>query len=155
MPTDPVAQPWALRSTLIAVADLDRSVAFYRELGPFDEIVRQDAVAVLGGVTQASIVIILREARGIHQTRHGQQSLGLRSITFNVGSLGELDRIESVLRGRELFTSRRQIADGAAELMRGRDPDNMPLVFVCFAENETIGPDYYRAIADLVYSLDA
>lgn len=155
MPTDHVAQPWAIRSTLIAVADLDRSVAFYRELGPFKEIVRQDAVAVLGEVSPASVVLILRDTRGNHHIRHGQQALGLRSITFNVGSLGELDRIESVLRGRNLFTSRRQIADGASELLRGRDPDNMPLVFVCYAESESLGADYYRTVADLVYSLDA
>ena len=29
MTTDHVAQPWALRSTLVAVADLDRSIGFY------------------------------------------------------------------------------------------------------------------------------
>ena len=46
--------------------------------------------------------------------RHGQQSLGLRSITFDVGSLGELyDRIESVLRTHTLFTSRQDIAQAA------------------------------------------
>ncbi len=154
MPTDHVAQPWAIRSTLVAVADLDRSVDFYRELGPFDEIVREDAVAVLGDVSPASIILILRATRGIHQTRHGQQSLGLRSITFNVGSLGELDRIEAILRGYDLFTSRRQIADGASELLRGRDPDNLPLVFVCYAEGETIGPGYYQTVLDVFYSLD-
>jgi catechol 2,3-dioxygenase-like lactoylglutathione lyase family enzyme len=155
MPTDPVAQPWIIRSTLIAVADLDRSVAFYRELGSFDEIAREDAVAVLGDVAPASIALILRETGGSHHVRHGQQSLGLRSITFNVGSLGELDRIESVLRDRNAFTSRQQIADGAAELVRGRDPDNLPLVLVYYAQGGTLGPDYYRAIARLVYSLDA
>ena len=155
MPTDHVAKPWAIRSTLVAVADLDRSVAFYRELGPFDEIARLDAVAVLGQLSPTSILLILRETRGIYQTRHGQQSLGLRSITFNVGSLDELDRIESVLRGRELFTSRHQIADGASDLLRGRDPDNLPLVFVCYADDEAHGPDYYREVANLVYSLDA
>ena len=154
MPTENVPKPWTIRSTLIAVTDLDRSVAFYRELGPFDEIVREDAVAVLGEMSPASIVLILREMRGIHQTRHGQQSLGLRSIHFNVGSLGELDRIESVLRGRELFTSRRQIADGASELLLGRDPDNLPLVFVRYGEDKPLGPDYFRVIAPLVYSLD-
>jgi hypothetical protein len=100
MPTDHVAQPWAIRSTLVTVGDLDRSVAFYRDLGPFDEVAREEAVVVLGGVSPASIVLILRETRGFHQARHGQQSLGLRSIAFNVGSIGELDRIESVLRGR-------------------------------------------------------
>ena len=139
---------------MVAVTDLDRSVAFYRELGPFDEIFREDAVAVLGGMSPASIALILRETRGIHHARQGQQSLGPRSIHFNVGSLDELDRIESVLRGRELSTSRRQIADGASELLFGRDPDNLPLVFICYAKNKPLQPDYYRAVAARAYSLD-
>lgn len=154
MPTDRAAHPWALRSTLIAVADLDRSVAFYREIGPFEEIAREDAAVILGGGSPVSIVLMLREMRSIHRTRHGQQSLGLRSITFNVGSLDELDRIESVLRGRDLFTARQQIAGGESELVRGRDPDNLPLVFVCYFEDNPLGPEYYRALANLVYSLD-
>ena len=153
MSIDPVAQPWAIRSTLVAVADLDRSVAFYGEIGPFEELAREDAVAILGGVSPASIVLMLREMRSIHHTRHGQQSLGLRSITFHVGSLDDLDRIESVLRERDLFTGRQQIA-GASELVRGRDPDNLPLVFVCYADEGPLGPDYYQALAGLVYSLD-
>jgi hypothetical protein len=153
MPIDQVAKPWAIRSSLIVVAELDRSVGFYREIGPFEEIVRLDAVSVIGDVSPASIVLILREARSIHAHR-GQQSLGLRSITFNVGSLSELDRIETVLRGRDLFTSRHSVADGASELLWGRDPDNLPLVFVCYAEGETLGPDYYRSVATFAYSLD-
>jgi hypothetical protein len=153
MPTDHAAQQWTIRSTLIAVADLDRSVAFYRELGPFDEISRDEEVSVLGDASPASVILMLRATRGIHQTRHGQQSLGLRSVTFNVGSLTELDRIESVLRSHNLFTSRRAVAD-ASELLRGRDPDNLPLVFVCYAEGKEIGADYYRTIANLMYSLD-
>jgi hypothetical protein len=155
MPTDHVEQPWAIRSALVSVGDLETSVAFYRDLGHFDEVAREQAVVVLGGATPASIVLILRETRATHQARFGQQSLGLRSIAFNVGSIGELDRIESVLRGRGLFTSRRQIADGASELLLGRDPDNLPLVFICFAEDQTLGPDYYRTVAaNLAYSLD-
>ena len=154
MPTDHVAQPWAFRSTLIAVTDLDRSIAFYRDLGPFDEVAREDAVAMLGELSSRSFVLILREMRG-HPTRHGQQSLGLRSISFNVGSLAELDRIESVLRDRGLFTSRRQIADGVSELLLGRDPDNLPLGFVWYTDDKNLGPDYYRTVANLVYSQDA
>jgi hypothetical protein len=148
------APPWALRSTLIAVSDLDRSVAFFGELGPFEEIAREDAVAVLGETSPTSAVLILRESRGIHQTRHGQQSLGLRSVTFSVGSLGELDRVEAVLRDRDAFTFRREIAEGASVLVLGRDPDNLPLVFVCYDETRAVGPDYYQAIANMVYSLD-
>jgi catechol 2,3-dioxygenase-like lactoylglutathione lyase family enzyme len=155
MTADHVAQPWALRYTLIAVTDLERSIAFYRELGPFDEIARGDDFAILGELSTASIVLILREQRGDHPTRHGQQSLGLRSIAFNVGSLSELNRVESVLRDRDLFTSRGQIEDGTSEVLLARDPDNAPLVFVCYAEERTPGPDYYRSVASLVYSQDA
>ncbi len=155
MPTDRLAQPWTIRSTLVAVADLDRSISFYRELGPFEELARDGAVAVLGEASPSSIVLILRETGTIHHTRHGPQSLGIRSITFNVWSLGELDRIESVLRARNLFTSRHQIANGVCELVRGRDPDNMPVVFIFYPEDKPLGPDYYRAVTTLVYSLDA
>ena len=48
MPADQVEQLWAIRSTLVAVSDLDRSVAFYEGLGPFEVIAREQAVAVLG-----------------------------------------------------------------------------------------------------------
>ena len=93
--------------------------------------------------------------RNIRQTRPGPQSLGLRSIVFNIGSTAELDRIESVLRKHDLFTSRRSISDGASDLLRGRDPDNLPLAFVCYQEGIVLGPDYYRKVTDLMYSLDA
>lgn len=154
MSTNDVTQPWTLRSTLVAVADLERSVDFYSQLGPFEVIAREDAVAVLGGVSPASVVITLRETRSHHQARHGPQSLGVRSMTFNVGSRQEVDRVESFLRSRDLFTDRRQVHDGASDLLRGRDPDNLPLLFVYYAA-DTIGPDYYQEAIGLFYSLDA
>jgi catechol 2,3-dioxygenase-like lactoylglutathione lyase family enzyme len=154
MPSDQVAQPWALRSALISVSDLERSVAFYQEVGALHVMAREDAVVVLGEESTASIVLILREARSRHQVRHGQQSLGLRVITFNVRSTAELDRTEAVLRSHDLLTERRPMLEGAVEFVRGRDPDNLPLVFVCYAE-DTIGTDYYRTLVNMYYSLDA
>jgi hypothetical protein len=154
MPDDHVAQPWTTRSALVAVADLDRSIAFYRELGPFDVVLREDDVALLGEASPDSFGLILRQTSSIYPTRHGQQSLGLRLITFSVGSVDELDRIESQLRKSDHFTERRDISEGVSEVVLGRDPDNLPLVFVYYAE-ETLGPDYYRTIASLVFSLDA
>ena len=134
------------------MSDLARSVAFY-EVGPFEEIGREDAVVVLGERSPTAVVLILRELRG-HQMRHGQGSLGLRSITFSVGSIAELDPIEAALKKHDLYTSRHEMADGAADILRGRDPDNLPLVFVCYNDTKTFGADYYRAIAELFYSLD-
>lgn len=155
MPTENTPQDWTLRSTLIAVSDLERSVSFYRQVGPFLEVIAmQDGVAVLGGESDASAVLLLRESKSLHQTRHGQLSLGLRSITFNVGSLEELDRVEASLRSLDRFTDRRRIDEDASEIVRGRDPDNLPLVFVSYAA-EKVGPDYYKAIIGMLYSMDA
>jgi hypothetical protein len=154
MTIDRAARPWTLRSTLVAVSELDRSVAFYGELGPFDVIARADAIAILGDPSPGSIVLVLRETRSRHQTRHGPQSLGLRSMTFDVGSFGELDRIESLLRSRGLFTDRRHVAEGTSERLSGRDPDNLPLLFVCYGD-DTIGPDYYESVINLFYTMDS
>jgi hypothetical protein len=44
-------EAFAIRSTLVAVGDRDRSVAFCRDLGPFDEVAREEAVMVLGDVS--------------------------------------------------------------------------------------------------------
>jgi|SRR5271156_936718 len=142
---------WTIRSTLVAVADLDRAVDFYRELGPFDEIAREDGVSFLGRASRSSVALILRATKG---TRHGPQSLGVRSINFNVGDTDELDRIESVLRSHNLFTHRKTLADAASEFVSGRDPDNLPLLFVSFGTNDPPDMDYYRMVAELTYSLD-
>jgi hypothetical protein len=75
-------------------------------------------------------------------------------MTFNVGSVSELNRIEAFLRNRDLFTDRRHIGVGASDLLRGRDPDNQPLVFVCYTK-DTIGPDYYESAISLFYTMDA
>jgi hypothetical protein len=149
-----VAQPWAVRSILVAVSDLARSVGFYRALGPFDEIGRHDGVAMLGVASPTSFVLILRETRGPHHVRYGPQSLGVRSIAFDVESFGELDRIESLLRSERSFTSRGQMAGGTSEYLRGRDPDNCPLVFVSYAEDDTPGSNHLRTVVELVSSMD-
>ena len=153
MPADHAEQEWAIRSTLVAVSDLDRSVAFYEELGPFDVIAREQDVAVLGKVSPAAMGVILRQQERTDEGRQGPQSLGLRSEIFNLGSLAELNRIESLLRRRDLFTTRQNSPANASDFVIGRDPDNLPLVFVYYAE-DTLGADYYQRMIDLVYSID-
>lgn len=154
MATDHLAEPWAIRSTLVTVTELDRSLMFYREIGPFEEIAREETVAVLGQPPRGSVFIILRQVPSGHAVRHGQASLGLRSMTFNVRSVGELDRIEPLLRQHGLFTRRWTMADGAAELMTGRDPDNLPLAFGSYDESRLLGTEYYGVVAGFVHSLD-
>ena len=148
------AEPWTIRSALVTVTNLDRSLTFYREIGPFEEVVRDDTVAVLGQPPRGSLFIILRQVQREHAVRHGQDSLGVRSLTFDVKSADELDRIEPLLRQQGAFTRRWKMADGAAELMTGRDPDNLPLAFGSYDESRLIGTEYYGEISGFVHSLD-
>jgi catechol 2,3-dioxygenase-like lactoylglutathione lyase family enzyme len=140
-----------VRSMLVAVADLDRAVSFYRELGPFDETDRDEGVSVLGGVWPSSMALILRETKGAH---YGPQSLGVRSINFSVETRDELDRIESFLRPQGLFTTRETLGEGFSEFIAGHDPDDLPLVFVWNRTTDPLDMNYFHTIATLTYSLD-
>jgi hypothetical protein len=152
--TEESTLPWAVRTVLIAVSELDRSIPFYGDVGPFPEIVREGAVAVLGEMSSTSVILLLREGQTPGSIRHGQQSLGLRSMCLTVPSTKELDRIESVLRSRDLFTTRHSSGDESSDLILGRDPDNLPVVFVCYANEPAMDTAYFHNIVNLVYSLD-
>ena len=75
MSADHIPSPWAIRSTLISVAELlEPPVESHNRAPgiPSGEILHDDAIAVLGGTSSESIVLILRETWGVH-VRHGQQ----------------------------------------------------------------------------------
>lgn len=143
-----------MRSVLIAVSDLDRSTAFYQEVTGCGVVLREDQVAILGSGMAAGLFLILREtSRGA--TRHGQQALGARGLTLDVGSAAELDRVEDRLRAHDLFRHRRPISpDEDFELVLGHDPDGLPLVFVAVGAVDSLSPEHYRHAASLMYSLD-
>ena len=67
MPPDQ-KRAWALRSTLVAVASLDQSVDFYRELGPFEELVREDAVRDTSGEASPGSIMLLLQAKRMEHT---------------------------------------------------------------------------------------
>jgi hypothetical protein len=70
-----------------------------------------------------------------------------------------MHRVERVLRERTLPASRYDFADGDLEVLRGRDPDNLPLIFVspdaeARFNSAQIDPGYYLRLVNLAYSLD-
>jgi catechol 2,3-dioxygenase-like lactoylglutathione lyase family enzyme len=121
---------WSLSSVLLFVSDLDRSVRFYRDVFDLEEIVREPEVALLGSDVAGSFGLDLRQADR-HGFRAGRQALGLRACSFYVGSSAELDRIESRLKALSAFQDRQERGEGSrVEMVRGLDPDRLPLAFV-------------------------
>jgi catechol 2,3-dioxygenase-like lactoylglutathione lyase family enzyme len=143
---------WTLSSLLILVSDLDRSLKFYMDVCDLPEIMREADAALLGDDVPGSLTLDLRRAdRGA--ARAGQQSLGLRACSFYVGSNVELNRIEGRLKGLSAFQDRRQLGEGGGiGLVRGHDPDRLPLAFVSY-ERPLTGAEHRDALS-LTYGWD-
>jgi len=143
---------WWLRAALIIVSDLDRSTQFYLDVCDVREIVREPDCVLLGDETTASPALALRQAPR-NAVRSGQQALGLRACAFHVGTDAELDRVEARLSARSAFQDRqRHGEDGRVHLVRGRDPDRLPLAFMHYEAPLT--SDEYRSVLSLIYSWD-
>ena len=68
----------------------------------------------------------------------------------SLGSLAELDRIESFLRGSAISSPLAGTAPTTCPTSSSdSDPDNLPLVFVYYTQ-DTLGADYYQKMIDLV-----
>jgi len=144
--------PWLIRSVVVSVRDLDRSSTFYQEIMNLREVFREDQIAVLSSDLNPSFTVYLREAhRGaVHS---GQQALGVRAFSCDVGSFAELDRVEGRLRARDVFRGRQFLDESEEfEMIHGNDPDRLPLVFVAHETNRPLH-DYHRALARL-YAID-
>jgi catechol 2,3-dioxygenase-like lactoylglutathione lyase family enzyme len=143
---------WFLRSVLITVSDLDRSVKFYKDVCELGEIVDDPDCAVLGAQTIGSPTLALRPAQG-RGLRGGQQTLGVRACAFFVGSDAELDRIEERLKALSLFQDRqRRGKDGRISMVRGHDPDRLPLAFMNYPL--PLADEEQRDLLPLLYGWD-
>jgi hypothetical protein len=136
------------------VSDLDRSVPFYVDVCRLHEIFREPDAAILGVHVGESATLYLRRTYrdGLHT---GQETLGVRSIGFYSGSTTELDRVEERLKALDALRDRRQIGEGGRlELVRGHDPDRLPLGFVSHDPNHPPTGAEYRSVSALIYGWD-
>jgi hypothetical protein len=145
---------WSISAVLVSVRDLDRSTVFYQDVMNVREVLREDQIAILGGIATRPFTLLLREAhRGAF--RSGQHVLGVRSLVCDVGSGAELDRVDERLRAVDGFRNR-QFFDEAEkfEFVSGYDPDRLPLMFTAYAPGKrpTV-EDYHHGLAGM-YALD-
>ncbi|HVC15163.1 MAG TPA: VOC family protein [Acidimicrobiales bacterium] len=147
------AARWSIRSVLVSVRDLTRSVAFYRDVLALDELAREGEVAVLGAERQA-LTVILRAVSG-SGVRHGQQEVGPRAVIFDVGQQSELQAVADRLEGAGALRSRSPLHDTEPfEVVAGRDPDGLPLVFVSYESSSPLQAEHYARVALRMYGVD-
>jgi len=141
-----------MHSVLIWVSDLDESVRFYTDVCDLQETRHETGVASLGADDAGLPRLLLRQAdRGGIET--GQQTLGLRACSFNVGSNLELDRVEARLKALHAFQDRRRAGDDdRLGLVVGHDPDRLPLTFLSY--EPPLSDAESRSLFSMIYGWD-
>jgi catechol 2,3-dioxygenase-like lactoylglutathione lyase family enzyme len=142
----------AMRSVLLVVSCLERSVRFYQSVVGFREQFREDQLAVMVGSEEWRPTLVLRE--GYRNALHsGAHAIGLRAISFDVGDVTELDRMEKRLNDHQALRCRgRWGENGRLEYVQGSDPDRIPLFFVAVKGTPTVCD--IRASLGLLYGAD-
>jgi catechol 2,3-dioxygenase-like lactoylglutathione lyase family enzyme len=141
----------SLQACLLNVHDLDRSIDFYTSVLDLELASRRERVAILMVPrTGRRQVLILRQA--LERASHaGGGTIGVRLVTFEVGSLEDLTAIEQRLTERHAFELRKRA--GMWEAVFGVDPDRNQIAFSAGTHGEPVRDEDWENVDDLIYSV--
>jgi catechol-2,3-dioxygenase len=141
-----------IQSVLLNVADLNRSVEFYRDVFGLGVVSEGDRVAALmiSGKSRRQ-VLLLREI-GANALHAGRRSIGLRMLSFEAGSVDELDVIEQRLVLREALVWRERT--GTYSAIMGLDPDRTEVSVASSLTGGAIRREDWQTLDDLIYTVE-
>ncbi len=121
-PIQGLSYPLQLASAVMFVAELDRSVAFYREFLDWDVTVHNESVALL--VSPDGYQLYLR-TRG-RRAQHPVGTIGVQYLAWTARNVADLRRCEQMLRKYSTQVTC-QTVDGFT-LIEGYGPDHVPVM---------------------------
>ena len=136
------------QGVVMNVAELDRSIAFYRDVLGFTLLSQKEQLAVMRcPESDRTQVVVLRTlgSSPIGGARH----IGLRAFILEVAATDQLDRIARELESRRLLVNRRDHQEWTAVV--GRDPDEVAVVVSCVPGGIT--EDNWRELDDFLYGI--
>ena len=138
------------QGVVMNVADLNRSIDFYRDVLDFKLLSQNEELAVVcaPGSDQPQVVVFRAFGSG---RRGGARHTGLRAFVLEADSTDQLARIASEFDSRGVLVSRRQQSDWTAVV--GRDPDGVAVVVACVSDSGRITEDSWRTPDDLLYGI--
>ncbi len=113
-------------SVVINVADLERSIDFYRDVFGFTVLSRKDQLAAVYAAGSERPQVIVLRALGTTGRVGGARHIGMRALVLEVDSIAELDRIAASLSDKGSFEGRH--AGDTWTGVYGRDPDHIAVV---------------------------
>jgi len=138
------------QGVVMNVADLNRSIDFYREVLDFTLLSQKEQLAAVSAPGSDRTQVIVLRALG-STVVGGAGHIGLRAFILEVESDDQLERIASELDSRRLLISRRDHSEWTAVV--GRDPDGVAIVVAWHPGGGRIPEDSWRALDDFLYGI--
>ncbi len=136
------------QGVIVNVADLNRSIDFYRDVLGFKLLSKADQLAAVSAPGSDRAQVVVLRALGSSPVG-GARHVGLRAFVLEVETAHQLERIANELDSRGLLVSRRHHAEWTAVV--GRDPDQVAVVVACVPGGVT--EDNWRTLDDLLYGI--
>ncbi len=138
------------QGVVMNVADLDRSIEFYREVLDFTLVSRKEQLAAMSAPGSDRAQIIVLRVLGKSPLAGGGH-IGLRSFMLEVDAADELERIATDLDARQALVSRREHSAWTAVV--GRDPDRAAVVVAWHPGGWANIEDSWRTLDDILYGI--
>ncbi len=136
------------QGVVMNVADLSRSIDFYRGVLGFTLLSQKDQLAAVSAPSSdRAQVIVLRALES--SVVAGAGHIGLRAFILEVESDDQLERVANELDSRRLLISRRHHSEWTAVV--GRDPDGVAVVVASVPGG--ISETNWRTLDDLLYGV--
>jgi catechol 2,3-dioxygenase len=138
------------QGVVMNVADLDRSIDFYREVLGFKVLSQEEQLAAVSAPGSDHPQVIVLRAFGSSPIG-GARHIGLRAFILEAESPDQLDRIATELDSRKLLVSRRNHDDWSAVV--ARDPDGVAVVVAADSSGGQLNDDGWRTLDDFLYGI--
>jgi catechol-2,3-dioxygenase len=138
------------QGVVLNVADLSRSIDFYREVIGFTLLTQEEELAVVGVAEGDRTEVLVLRAFG-NSPLTGARHIGLRAFMVGAESAEQLERISSELHARGVLVSRREHTEWKAVV--GHDPDEVAVVVVWHPDEARATEGGRRVLDDFLYGI--
>jgi catechol-2,3-dioxygenase len=138
------------QGVVMNVADLNRSIDFYRAALDFTLLSQNEQMAAVSAPGSDRPQVIVLRAFGSGRVG-GARHTGLRAFVLEVESVDQVEQIATELDSRGLLVSRRDRSEWTAVV--GRDPDGVAVVVASVSGAGRITEDSWRTLDDLLYGI--
>jgi catechol 2,3-dioxygenase-like lactoylglutathione lyase family enzyme len=142
----------SIQAALLNVSDLKQSIDFYQEVFDLRVDSQADQISVLMVSEKDRRQVLLLRQLGRNAYRGGRGNIGYRLLSFEVGSLAELEVIEQRLVERQAL-----VWQGQTEFFRailGLDPDRIEIAVASGLAGTPITSQAWQDLDDTIYRIE-